>query len=307
MRKNIVVGSRGSRLALVQAESVVAKLKAVTPEVEISVSVISTQGDKSPHVRLDEAVGSGFFVKELEEALLDRRIDLAVHSLKDVPTELPEGLMLAAVPERSDPRDVLVTVGTRFADLPCGEKIGTGSLRRSLQLAALRPDLKSANIRGNVDTRIGKVDSGEYGGLITAAAALIRLGLRDRITHYFDTENFLPAVGQGALVVESRKDDDELNCLLSKINEPASWYGVTAERAFLLALGGGCQAPIAALASVDNGDLRIRGLVASQCQQKMLRANEAGTARDAVEIGERLAKKLLDQGAGEFIEEAKLR
>lgn len=307
MRKSIVVGSRGSRLALVQSASVVARLKSVASEIEISVSVISTQGDKSPHVRLDEVGGTGFFVKELEEALLDRRIDLAVHSLKDVPTELPDGLILAAVPERSDPRDVLVTAGERFGDLPGGARVGTGSLRRSLQLVALRPDLVSASIRGNVDTRIGKVDSGEYGGLITAAAALIRLGLRYRITHYFETENFLPAVGQGALVIEARKDDMELNQVLSAINDTASWYSVTAERSFLLALGGGCQAPIAALASVDNGDLRIRGLVASPCQQKMLRANEAGTARDAVEIGERLAKKLLDQGAGEFIEEAKLR
>ena len=307
MTKKIAVGSRASKLALIQTESVVERLRSLDSGADISVLKITTQGDRSLNMKLDQVEGTGFFVKELEEALLAHRIDLAVHSLKDVPSELPEGLILAAVPERADPRDVLVSKKQRLAELPRGAKVGTGSLRRSLQLLAMRPDLVPTSIRGNVDTRIGKVDSGDYDALVTAAAALMRLGLRERIAEYFNTESFLPAVGQGALVIESRKDDKELTELLAKINDLPSWQSVSAERAFLLTLGGGCQAPIAALASVDDGVLRIDGLVASVRQKKVLRDQEVGTAADAVEIGESLARKLLGMGGGDFIEEAKQR
>ncbi len=302
--KKIVVGSRGSRLAMVQAESVVDKLRRVAPGAEISISKISTIGDRNTQTSLDQVDGTGFFVKELEEALLEGHIDLAVHSLKDVPSELPNGLALSAVPERIDPRDVLVSK-SRLAELPRGAKVGTGSLRRTLQLTALRSDLRPTSIRGNVDTRVGKVDLGEYDALITAAAALIRLGTRDRIAEYFDTESFLPAVGQGALAIESRTDDVETNEVISAINDMPSWQSVSAERSFLFALGGGCQAPIAALASVDDGVLRIEGLVASVKQNTVLRDQEVGDSANAVEIGRNLAKKLLDRGGGAFIEEAK--
>ncbi len=305
--KKIVVGSRGSKLAMVQAESVVRKLKQVVPSLEISICKISTVGDRNLQVSLENAEGTGFFVKELEEALLEGRVDLAVHSLKDVPSELPEGLALTAVPERADPRDVLVSKGRRLADLARGAKIGTGSLRRSLQLTALRPDVKPTSIRGNVDTRVAKVDSGEYDALVTASAALVRLDLEGRIVERFDTSSFLPAVGQGALAIESRRDDVETNAIISTINDVVAWQSVSAERAFLFALGGGCQAPIAALALVDNGRLRIDGLVASAKQRRVLRDRETGDANEAIEVGRSLAKRLLDQGGGKFIEEAKLR
>jgi hydroxymethylbilane synthase len=307
MTRRIVVGSRASKLALFQTESVVERLRCLDREADISISKITTQGDRSPQVRLEQVEGTGFFVRELEEALLDHRIDLAVHSLKDVPSELPEGLILAAVPERADPRDVLVSRKQRLAELPRAARVGTGSLRRSLQLSALRHDLLPTSIRGNVDTRVGKVDSGDYDALVTAAAALIRLGLEGRIVEYFNTESFLPAVGQGALVIESRRDDDQLMELLSKTNDLPSWQSVSAERALLFALGGGCQAPIAALASVDDGILRIDGLVASVRQTKVLRDQEVGAAVDAVEIGQSLARRLLEMGGGDFIEEAKHR
>ncbi len=305
--KKIVVGSRGSKLAMVQAESVVRKLKQVVPSLEISICKISTVGDRNLQVSLENAEGTGFFVKELEEALLEGRVDLAVHSLKDVPSELPEGLALTAVPERADPRDVLVSKGRRLADLARGAKIGTGSLRRSLQLTALRPDVEPTSIRGNVDTRVAKVDSGDYDALVTASAALVRLDLEGRIVERFDTSSFLPAVGQGALAIESRRDDVETNAIISTINDVVAWQSVSAERAFLFALGGGCQAPIAALALVDNGRLRIDGLVASAKQRRVLRDRETGDANEAIEVGRSLAKRLLDQGGGKFIEEAKLR
>ena len=226
---------------------------------------------------------------------------------EDFACELPDGLILAAVPERTDPRDVLVSRKQRLADLPHGARVGTSSLRRSLQLSALRPDVVPTGIRGNVDTRVGKVDSGDYDALITAAAALMRLGLRDRIVEYFNTESFLPAVGQGAVVIESRRDDEQMMELLSKTNDLPSWQSVSAERAFLFTLGGGCQAPIAALASIDDGILRIDGLVASVGQKKVLRDQGVGAAADAVEIGESLGRKLLGMGGGDFIQEAKQR
>ncbi len=305
--RRIVVGSRGSKLALVQTESVVNRLRKVAPGVEISTRKITTGGDRNTHVSLEQVEGTGFFVKELEEALLDGSVDLAVHSLKDVPSELPERLTLSAIPERADPRDVLVSKGTKLADLRHGAKIGTGSLRRTLQLTAMRPDVHPTSIRGNVDTRVGKVDSGEYDALVTAAAALVRLGLVDRIVEYFDTNSFLPAVGQGALAVESRKDDKETNEIVAAINDVLAWQSVMAERSFLFALGGGCQAPIAGLASVSGRTLSIDGLVASVRQHRIIRGQESGPATEAVQIGRNLAKKLLDQGGGQFIEEAKLR
>jgi len=305
MRSRIVVGTRGSRLALIQTESVVAKLKQSMPDVEVQIVKIATQGDRNQHIQLEQVEGTGFFVKELEDALLYRRIDLAVHSLKDVPGELPKGLALASVPERADPRDVLVTRGLKLAELPPGAKIGTSSLRRSVQLAALRPDLEPTSIRGNVDTRVRKVDSDEYDGLITAAAALVRLGLQDRITEYFPFEDFLPDAGQGALVVETRQSDEELNKALSYLNDVPAWQSVTAERAFQYALGGGCRAPIAALGTVEDGVLKLEGMIANVAQKRILRDTEVGNVGSAAQIGKRLAQKLLDSGGIEFINKAK--
>lgn len=304
MRRKVIVGSRGSRLALIQAESVVAKLRQVNPDLEISISKVVTQGDRDRHTPLDRVEGVGVFVKELEEALLDGKIDIAVHSLKDMPTEIPQGLGLLAVTERLDPRDVLISK-SRLDELPSGAKIGSGSLRRAVQLTQYRPDLEVCNIRGNVDTRLRKVASGEVDGVIVAAAAILRLGWENRITEYLPLEHFLPAVGQGALVIEARLDDEELAELVSSLNDLSVWQSITAERAFLRALGGGCRAPIAALGTVSNFALRLEGMVADVSQRKILRASEEGSAISPQEVGERLAQKMLGMGASEFISEVR--
>ncbi len=304
MKTRIVVGSRGSRLAMIQTESVVAKLRELSPGLEVSISRIVTAGDRDRRTQLDR-IGVAVFVKELEEALLDKRIDLAVHSLKDVPTDIPEGLHLLAVTERLDPRDALVAK-SRLDGLTPGARIGTGSLRRSVQLTQYRPDLQVCGIRGNVDTRLRKVASGEVDGVIVAAAAMSRLGWEDRITEYLSIERFLPAVGQGALAIEARVDG-EMAELISPINHLPTWQSVMAERAFLAALGGGCRAPIAALGRVSGTILTLEGMVASTSGQGVLRASAEGSAQSPEEVGERLAKRMLSRGAAEFIAEVKKR
>jgi hydroxymethylbilane synthase len=248
--------------------------------------------------------GIGIFVKELEEALLDGLIDLAVHSLKDMPTQIPSGLCLAAVTERLDPRDVLVSRGKRLEELASGAKIGTGSLRRSVQLGACRSDLEACSIRGNVDTRLRKVANGEFDGVILAAAALKRLGWEDRVSEYLSTEYFLPAVGQGALAIETRLDDKEAAKIVVYLNHLPTWQGITAERAFLRALGGGCRAPIAALGTVNGTTLKLEGMISDISGRRILRSSDEGSTEVAEEIGDRLARKLLDMGASEFLAEA---
>ena len=303
MRTKIVVGSRGSKLALIQTESVVSKLKAKLPDLEISIRKIITAGDRDRQTHLDR-IGVDVFVKELEEALLDGRIDLAVHSLKDVPTENPLGLGLIAVTDRDDPRDVIVAKAV-FDDLPSGSRIGTGSLRRTIQVAQIRPDLETYSIRGNVDTRLRKVSSGEIDGVILAAAALVRLGWQDKITQYLPLESFLPAAGQGALVVEARLDDKEIVGLISPINHLPTWQCVTAERTFLRELGGGCRAPIATLGTIDGTKLRLEGMVASPTGKNVLRDSIDGDITSSEELGMKLARKMLEMGASEFIAEAR--
>jgi hydroxymethylbilane synthase len=299
--KKIVVGTRGSQLAMIQTEFVIGLLKAVVPGLDISLRKITTSGDRDRQSRFEQ-MGVAVFVKELEDALLDGRINLAVHSLKDVPTEIPAGLALLATPRREDPRDVLVSKA-RLEDLPAGSRIGTGSLRRSVQIAVLRPDLEICGLRGNMDTRVGKVGSGELEGVITAAAALSRLEWKDRIAQYLPVETFLPAVGQGAIAVEGRSDEAELVQLLSKINHLASWQAVNAERAFLLETGGGCRAPIAALGTIKEGRLRLKGMVASPASRKMIRDSIEGAVESAEELGVTLARKILSSGADKFIAE----
>ncbi len=305
MKTKIVVGSRGSELALIQAESTAAKIRETNPGIEVSLCQIVTRGDRNHHTQLDSIEGSGVFVKELEEALLDGRIDLAVHSLKDMPTQIPSGLYLAAVSERNDPRDVLVSRGEKLAELAPGARIGTGSLRRAVQLSVCRPDLEVCGIRGNVDTRLRKVADGEFDGLILAAAGLKRLGREDRIIEYLSIEHFLPAVGQGALGIEARLDDKDVARIILSLNHLPTWQSITAERAFLSALGGGCRAPIAALGTVDGATLRLEGMVADVGGKKILPGSEEGSATVAEELGVRLAQKLLAMGAEEFLAEAK--
>jgi hydroxymethylbilane synthase len=304
MSRGIIVGSRGSRLALVQAESVVARIREANPCLEISLREVATTGDRDHRTQLGR-MGPSVFVKELEEALLDNRIDMAVHSLKDVPTDIPQGLCLLAVTERLDPRDVLVSRKGRLDELPPGSRIGTDSLRRAVQLRSYRPDLEIRGIRGNVDTRLRKVAHGEFDGVILAAAAMLRLGWQERITEYLPLETFLPAAGQGALVIEARLGDEGIAGLVSPINNLPAWQCVTAERAFLRTLGGGCRAPVAALGMVNGNKLRLEGMVAGMASLKMLRASEEGTAVSAEEIGVRLAHKMTGMGASEFIAEGR--
>ncbi|MDH5695886.1 MAG: hydroxymethylbilane synthase [Dehalococcoidia bacterium] len=305
MRQKLTVGSRGSKLALLQTESVVAKIREINPDLDISVTKIATIGDRNHRSQLG-LTGTAIFVKELEETLLDGRIDIAVHSLKDLPTELPPRLCLLAVTERLDPRDVLVA-NSGLNELASGSKIGTSSLRRTIQLMSYRPDLWTRPIRGNVDTRLRKVFSGEFDGVIVAAAALLRLGWEERITEYLPLSDFLPAVGQGALAVEARLGDVDIARLVSPINHLPTWQCVTAERALLRALGGGCRAPVAALGTVNGNTLKLEGMVASTSGRRGLRASEEGNALSAEEIGMKLAEKMRRMGAAEIIAEARSR
>lgn len=305
MKGEIVIGSRGSQLALIQAGCVADRIKEAHPHLGVSVSTIVTTGDRNTHIQFDQMNVIGIFVKELETALVEGRIDLAVHSLKDMPTEIPEELCLAATTERADPRDVLVSGCGTISQLPPGAKIGTGSLRREVQVAQLRPDVKAGGIRGNVDTRLRKVADGEFAGVIVAAAAMQRLGRESEITEYLPVESFLPAVGQGALGIEIRRGDEAVAEIVSAINHLPTWQAISAERAFLYALGGGCRAPIAALGTVKDNILKLEGMVASVSQRKMLCDSIEGSAAAPDNAGKELARKLLARGASDFIAEVK--
>ncbi len=301
MRNKIVVGSRGSRLALIQTHSILGALTELNLAVKVTVKKIATAGDRNRRTQL-EKMGAAAFVKELELALLDHRIDFAVHSLKDVPTDLPEGLCLLAVPERLDPRDVLIA-DTAFNTLTPGSRIGTGSLRRTIQIKNLRQDLEIRGIRGNIETRLRKVYSGEFDATIMAAAALLRLGWQDKITEYLSLEHFLPAAGQGALALEARVDDMEIRELLTPLNHLPSWGCTMAERAFLRTLGIGCRAPVAVLGTNSSSILELKGMISDPAGNSVLYDMEQGNISCAEEIGVRLAEKMLNSGASAFISE----
>jgi len=301
MVKRLRIGSRGSKLAVLQAESVRNQLLVNNADVECEMVTIATTGDRNTAVSLDQLGGDGVFVKEIEEALLGNEIDIAVHSLKDMLTTLPEGLILAAVPLRVDPRDVLISPYGKLEDLPPGARIGTGSIRRVVQLRAIRPDLEISNLRGNIDTRIRKAFSGEFDGIVMAAAALLRLDMEDRITEYLPVTDFVPAVGQGALGIEIRCEDDWLMKMIKPLNDQPSWQSITAERAFLRALGGGCRAPIAALGIIEHGILKINGIVANTAGDRIMRDGIEGNPGDPDATGKSLASKMIDLGADELI------
>jgi hydroxymethylbilane synthase len=305
--KEITIGTRDSKLAVIQAQWVLTKLREVSPELKASLVKITTRGDRDSGTALDKFAGQGVFVKELEKALFDGDIDLAVHSLKDVPTEIPYGLFLAAATARLDPRDVLISRAGKLTGLAPGSKIGTGSLRRSVQLSAIRPDLEICGIRGNIDTRLRKVSEGEVDGVIVAAAALIRLDWEAKITEYLPTEHFTPSVGQGALGIEIRSEDKEVASLASAINHQPTWQSVTAERTFLRALGGGCRVPIAALGIISDGVLKLSGMVANADGTRILRATEEGDAQAPKQVGKQLAQKMVEMGALDYISELKSR
>lgn len=301
---SLTIGSRGSRLALWQAEKIKDGLLRLNPGLEIQIEIVKTTGDVKSDP-LSVIGGKGVFTKELEEALLNKRIDIAVHSLKDLPTIVPHGLAISAICEREDPRDALVLrVGVRagsLRDLPAGAVVGTSSQRRLAQLKALRGDVVVKDLRGNVDTRVRKLDEGQYDALILASAGLIRLGLRERISAAVAINEMLPAVGQGAIAIETRAADEVAVGATKKLNHLPTELACRAERAFLRGLGGGCQFPIAAHAAIEADQLKLEGLVAKPDGQEILRSRNAGDPNDPERIGSQLAQQLLDQGAEDLL------
>ncbi|MDR2054662.1 MAG: hydroxymethylbilane synthase [Desulfovibrio sp.] len=305
MKKNLVIATRGSRLALWQADAVKRSLRKAHPFLEVTLEVVKTAGDIMQDVPLAKIGGKGLFVKEIEDALLRGRADLAVHSVKDVPMALPEGLALACVPAREDCRDAFLSV--RYADvsaLPEGARVGTSSLRRQAQLLALRPDLRVVPLRGNVDTRLRRLNEGVCDAIVLAAAALRRLNLTAPVARFLETERFLPAVGQGALGLECRADDRELAGVLRELEDRATRCCVEAERGLLAGLEGGCQVPVAGHARLlDENTLHLEALVADIDGSRMLRRERSGTAADPRGLGLRLADELLENGAREILEQ----
>ena len=306
MKDSLVIGSRGSKLALTQAEMIRAELARLDPARTIRIDIIKTSGDASK-APLSVIGGKGVFTKELEDALLDTRIDIAVHSLKDLPTIIPNGLVIAAICKREDPRDALVLNQQRSGStasiraLPHGAIIGTSSPRRLSQLRHLRDDLVVKELRGNVDTRLRKLDEGEYDALVLACAGLRRLGLDERISAALPAAEMLPAVGQGALGIETRAGDEDTIATARQLDHKFTRLACTAERAFLRSLGGGCQLPIAAYAVVREKRIRLDGLVAEPQGQRIIRDRISGALDDAEQLGAELGERLLKQGASEIL------
>lgn len=302
--QQVVIGTRGSQLALWQADWVQAELSARFPEIIFSQKRISTTGDKILDSSLAAIGDRGLFVKEIELALENGEIDLAVHSMKDVPTSLPPKLKISAITRREDPRDVLISAKWRgLFDLPPGARVGTSSLRRIAQLKAVRPDLVFEPIRGNIGTRLRKLSELELDAVILAAAGVLRLGLADQITEYLPFEVSLPAVGQGALGIETRADDERIIELVQTLHDPATAACVEAERAFLAQLEGGCQVPIGALAQVDGDEVHLAGVIASVDGARVFRGYERGPVAEAARVGEALGRKLRQEGAQSVLDE----
>lgn len=298
------IASRGSELALWQTHAVERALLDADPSARVEIQVVKTIGDRILDVPLARIGDKGLFTKELDEALLSGAADLAVHSLKDVPTRLPDGLVIGAITERADPRDVLLLPPGRvggIADLPPGARVGTSSLRRRAQLSALRPELEVLDLRGNLNTRLAKLDAGHYDAIILAAAGVLRLGWEDRIAERLDPAAWLPAVGQGALAVVTRAGDGDVLLRLQPLHHSASAACVLAERAFLNSLEGGCQVPIGALATLRGDRLTLDGMVSDTEGTTVLRGTDAGPMSDAAAIGRALAAALLRRGAGEIL------
>ncbi len=297
MSNPVVIGSRGSALALWQANHIGKCLAELG--VETRIEIIRTSGDKIQDVPLAQVGGKGLFTKEIEEALLAGAIDLAVHSLKDVPTELPDGLTLTAMPEREEPRDALI--GLALSDLKAGTRVGTCSLRRSAQLLAHIPGLSILMLRGNVDTRLRKLDEGQYDVIMLAAAGLRRLGWQERIRELVPAEIVCPAVGQGALAIETRADGGAAQSLVARLDHAPTRAAVTAERALLRTLGGGCQVPVGAYATIADGLVHLRAVVASPDGTRLVRGELSGV--DPETTGAQLGEQLLSQGAREILAE----
>ncbi len=304
MSKKVVIGTRGSKLALWQAQWIRSQLMELHEGLEVELMKIKTTGDKIQDVPLAMVGGKGLFVKEIEEAMLRGEIDLAVHSMKDVPTILPESLFISVVTKREDPRDAFISNKyTSLGDMPGGARLGTSSLRRSCQIKALRPDIEIVSIRGNVDTRLSKLDQGEYDAIILAVAGVHRLGFKDRISEILDPEVSLPAIAQGAVGIECRKQDESTNALVAPLRHEETSICVSAERAALARMEGGCQVPIAAHAVLAGDTLVMDGLVGNLTGEVILRAHKEGSPADAVAIGVALAEELLAAGGKEILDE----
>jgi len=304
MRK-IIVGSRRSKLALTQTNWFIDQMKAAGAPFEFEVKEIVTKGDQILDVMLSKVGGKGLFVKEIEQALFDKEIDFAVHSMKDMPAVLPEGLVIGCIPPREDARDAFISNGhVKFMDLPVGAIVGTSSLRRSSQLLLMRPDLDIQWIRGNIDTRLKKMVDGEYDAILLAAAGMNRMGWSKEVTtEYMSVENCIPAVGQGALAIECRFDDKELLAELAKLTDEKTWKEVEAERTFLSEMDGSCQVPIAGFAQFNGNEVELTGYIASPDAKQIFKKTFSST--DPVEAGMEVAKTLRAEGASEVIEKVK--
>lgn len=295
MKRLIRVGSRESKLAMVQTEWVINGIKKKHPEIEFEIVGIKTSGDIILDRTLDKIGGKGLFIKELENALLNKSIDIAVHSMKDMPAELPDELTIAAVSEREDPRDVLVTSNcATLEQLENGAVVGTSSVRREVQVLSKRPDLQFKTLRGNVLTRLNKLLNKEYDAVILAAAGLKRLGLEQRCVQYFNVNEMIPAVGQGVLAIETRRDDD-VEYLMDSVHCEESQLAVDAERTYMIKLNGGCTTPIAAHAVIEGDVMKLYGMLASEDKSFACRAFTQGDKKEAVKLGEKLADMILEQ------------
>ncbi len=304
--KILRLGTRDSKLARLQTDRVASLLLSRFPELRFEIVAITTGGDKNLSKPIAELGMRGVFVKELEEALLAGQVDLVVHSLKDLPTDLPDGLTLAAIPERVDPRDVLVSHGRLpFSQLAAGARVATSSRRRSAQLLVLRSDLEFVDIRGNIPTRLRKHDEGHCDAMVLAAAGLLRLGLSDRISEYLDPATSMPAVGQGALAVECRLEDQDTLAIAGAIDDPQLRARITAERAFLDCLGGGCSVPVGALAREEKGLIVLHGCIAALDGSRVFRSTLTGRPAEAQDLGRRLAEQMLADGARPIIDSFK--
>jgi hydroxymethylbilane synthase len=301
------IATRQSRLALWQAQHVAAKLREAHPGLAVELVPMTTQGDRILDRSLAQVGGKGLFIKELEIAISENRADIAVHSMKDVPSEMPPGMTLAAMLTRADPHDAFVSSRyPNFSALPLGARVGTSSLRRQCQLMHARPDLQLLTLRGNVETRLRKLQEDQYDAIVLAAAGLIRLGLEDRITHRFDSEQFVPAVGQGIIGIECRDDDARSIELVRALNDELAWHCCETERAFALRLQGSCQSPIAGYAQVSGGQLHLRGVIGSPDGKEIYRGVQSGAVADRHAVGIALADRLLDAGARPLLEKLRL-
>ncbi len=305
-KNRIKIGTRGSKLALWQANWVISAIKARYPHFSLELVIIKTKGDKILDVPLAKAGGKGLFVKEIEQALLDCSIDLAVHSMKDMPAEIPEGLCIGAIPERENPKDALISKkGLLFSGLEQKSRIGTSSLRRAAQILHIRPDISIIPLRGNLDTRLRKLETENMDAVVLAAAGLKRLNFENRITEYLDEDIMLPAVGQGALCIEIREDDSEIFSIVSDLDHWETRSVVAGERAFLNYLGGSCQVPVAAFGKIEQDRLTLTGLVADIDGTTLIKETLSGSAKLSEQIGINIAKRLLAGGADKILEKLK--